>query len=430
MPEPTQKNKTTLRPPDVEKRIKHKRMWRRARLIAAFLVVVFVAGLAVAGFLTLAPNVQTQTAMPGSMTDSIEAQGYAVLSGVQIVSQEQGYLYYTVEAGQRVPPGTAIADVYASSSAVLARSSLERVNSQIEQLAAAQSSFVESGDVEGLISQRQTDVYGLLNAIDSGDYSNVEAPLAEVTQTSNKLQIATGEATDFSVQMAYLSAQKEQLETQTAPQGSITVPKGGYFVPSKKFDSLMVEYDAVAGMTPLQMQEEMQKPLQYYPENVVGHIVSDYKWTLFILIPHAEVSRFAVGAKLSVAFPDYSDTALPVKVQAITEDEASGIAKVELLCEYINPTVLTLRQEKAQIIFSVKSGIRIDKKALRIKDGEYGVFIKTGNTVRYRKIQILLENEHYVLIPDTVQAGVNEVALYDDVIVDNGGLELYDQRIL
>lgn len=418
------------RPPDVEKRIRRKRFFRRARLIAVLLLVVFVAGLAVAGFLTLAPNVQTQTAMPATMTDSIDGDGYAILAGVQIVAQQSGHLYYTVQTGERVVVGAAVADVYAGESGVEARATLDRLTAEMEQLEAVQGSFVESGDVEGLIEQRQTDAYQLMNAIDTGNYANVQTPLAAVTATCNKLHIATEDNADFSGLMQQLASQKAQIESQAVAQGNIVAPQGGYFVPSKKYDRIMAGYDEVAQMSPQEMQTAMQATPQYYPANVVGHIVSDYKWTLFVLVPFGQAQRFTEGAKLSVAFPEYGEAALPVKVQAVTEDENAGLAKVELLCEYINPTVLSLRQEKVQIIFQEMKGIRIDKKALRIIEGEYGVFIKTGNTVRYRKIKILLENEHYVLIPDTVQAGVNEVALYDEVIVDNGGLELYDQRIL
>lgn len=423
-------NQVPKRPEDVERRIRRKRFWRRTRLIALFLLVVFVGGLAVAGFVILSPNIQTQVALPGSMTDSLTLPGIAAMDSVDISSSATMQLYYLVQAGQRVPSGTVVADAYASTEAAQARANLEQLDAEIARLEAAQSTYVETGDVENLLQQRQTEVYSLLNAIGSGNYANVNDPLANVTLAANKLEVATGTSVDYSARIAELTAQRNQYEAMAVVQSQITAPAGGYFVSSSRYDVQIASYEEIASLAPLQLQLRLQAPVQYYPNSVVGHIVSDYKWNLFLIAGQGEIERFSVGAKLSVAFPEYGDTTLPVTVQTVEMDEAAGIAKIELLCENINATVLELRNETVQVVFSTQTGIRIDKRALRMVDGTPGVFVKVGNVVRYRKVQILLEDENYILIPATVENGVNEVALYDDIIVDNGGLELYDQRIL
>lgn len=403
---------------------------RRITIIATFLVLVLIAGMVVGAMLVLSPNIQTQTAIPASMTDFFETQGYVVLSDTQVTSQDHSNLYYTVPNGERVPGGSVVANAYATGQQAEARVALEGVNTQLAQLQEAQSTYLESGDVEALLKQRQTQVYSLLDAMDTGNYGSLQTPLSAVAFAANKLQIATGEATDFNARIESLTALKQQYEAASVAQADIVAPAGGYFVPSGKYDRVLKTYDELAALTPEALQAAMQQTPEYYSTDVVGHIVSDYKWYFFTNIPAAQANKFAVGSKLQLLFPDYTETTLPVTVEQVDVDEILGIAKVQMLCEHINATVLGLRLEKAQVVFSTQKGIRIDKKALRIKDGEYGVFVKVGNLVRYRKISILLEDENYVLISDTVQSGVNEVQLYDEVIVDNGGLELYDKRIL
>ncbi|MFV0412352.1 MAG: HlyD family efflux transporter periplasmic adaptor subunit [Oscillospiraceae bacterium] len=403
---------------------------RRITIIATFLVLVLISGMVVGAMLVLSPNIQTQTAIPASMTDFFETQGYVVLSDTQVTSQEHSNLYYTVPNGERVPAGSVVANAYASGQQAEARVALEGVNTQLAQLQEAQSTYLESGDVEALLKQRQTQVYSLLDAMDTGNYGSLQTPLSSVAFAANKLQIATGEATDFNTRIESLTALKQQYEAASVAEADIVAPAGGYFVPSGKYDRVLKTYDELAALTPEALQAAMQQTAEYYSTDVVGHIVSDYKWYFFTIIPAAQANKFAVGSKLQLLFPDYTETTLPVTVEQVDVDEILGIAKVQMLCEHINATVLGLRLEKAQVVFSTQKGIRIDKKALRIKDGEYGVFVKVGNLVRYRKISILLEDENYVLISDTVQSGVNEVQLYDEVIVDNGGLELYDKRIL
>ena len=69
-------------------------------------------------------------------------------------------------------------------------------------------------------------------------------------------------------------------------------------------------------------------------------------------------------------------------------------------------------------------GIRIDKQALHIVDGERGVYVKYGNLQRFLRITTLYEDENYILIPDDGAIGTdNEVRLYDEIIVEGPNLQ-------
>lgn len=418
------------RQPKEEKSVVGKLRWkRRLRIIAVMLVLLVAVGITVGAMLVLSPNIQTQTAIPAEMTDSLSAAGYVVHDSTPVTAEQQGYLYYTVSAGQRVPAGTVVAESYGSSQAAEARASLEHINAEIENLQAAQSTYVESGDVEGLLQQRQEGVYDLLDALDANNYSSVGDSLAEVTLASNKLQVATGEGIDYTARLDALNAQKLRYEALAVPQSVLSAPVTGYFVPSDKYDKQMQTYDTLQAATPEEIQTMLQKTPSYYPNEVVGHIVSDYKWTYFALIPLPDADKFTEGAKLNIAFPDHSEAAMPVKVVSIQSSETTGTVKVELLCEHMNSVVLSLRNEEAEIIFETHKGVRIDKRGLRMQDGQAGVYIKSGNMVYFRKIEILLQDEHYILVPDNVSDS-NQVMMYDEIIVDSGGMELYDKQIL
>ncbi len=59
-----------------------------------------------------------------------------------------------------------------------------------------------------------------------------------------------------------------------------------------------------------------------------------------------------------------------------------------------------------------------------------GVYEEFGNMAYFRRIDIVMENEHYMMVPARYEEGVNEVELYDKIIIDSGGVELHDRRIL
>ena len=89
-----------------------------------------------------------------------------------------------------------------------------------------------------------------------------------------------------------------------------------------------------------------------------------------------------------------------------------------------------LRQETAQIIFNTQKGLRLEKEALRVIEGKQCVYVKFANQVFLRPVKVLLEDENHVLLSAEEEEGVNEVEMYDVVVVEAGGVELYDKKIL
>ena len=113
----------------------------------------------------------------------------------------------------------------------------------------------------------------------------------------------------------------------------------------------------------------------------------------------------------------------------VTTDEETGLAKVALECRSINAQVLCLNYEEAEISLHTYQGIRIDRRALHIVNGQRGVYVKYGDLQRFRRITILYEDDTYILVPEGGKVGEdNELRLYDEVIVE--GSNLQDGKLL
>lgn len=416
-----------------------KNLWKRYRWLLWLLLMVPVVYFAVQVVIVLAPQVQTEVALQDTMTDSVTVQGEVVLSNVPITGTG-GKLYYTVPKGQRVAAGTEVAQVYSSESAVQAMDAKDRVDAEIALLEDAQKTVALGSDLELLLGEMQSGIYGMLGEMETGHYAGMEDYRAQMLLAANKWQVATGQVAGFASRIARLKAESNSYAAQATPIGAVTAPENGYFVPSAQYDRRGLAYETVAAMTPEQLQRSIARAPEYYSSNVAGHIVTDYKWHFFTVISAKEAEKFTVGDKsLQIAFPEAGGNPLPVTVKSVVLDEDRGIAAVELYCEYMRPEILQLRTEKAEIIFGVKKGLRISKNALRLVDFENadgskstykGVYVKFGNMVYFRKIEILHEDGAYMLVSADVVEDVNEVQMYDDVVVDSGGLELYDRRIL
>lgn len=419
--------------------LRRRRLWKRLRWLLWLLLMAPLVYLAVQIFIILAPRMRTEVAFQGSMTDAITVVGQVVLSSEPVYGMGE-HIYYTVPLGQRVAADAEVAQVFTSGDELEAMDNLSAIDRELELLTSAQATTAESGDLEALLSDMQSGIYTMLEAVETGDYAAMPPPLGEATLAANKLQIATGQANSFENRVMTLIAQRRVYESRAVPKETIVSPATGYFVPSAKDDRIQRSYDDLADLSPAALTRVLEAEQPHYSDDVVGHVVTDYKWHFFTVVTAREADKFVPGDKsLRLSFPEAGDTSMPVTVNSVRLDDAQEYAVVELYCEYIGPEVLQLRTEKAQIIFDVKEGLRISKDALRLVDVRneagmvvtyQGVYVKFGNMVYFRKIDILLEDEFDMLVGGTYTEGTNEVRMYDEVVVDPGGEELYDRKIL
>ncbi len=294
----------------------------------------------------------------------------------------------------------------------------------------AENTYAEGGDADVYLKQLQDGMLHLVSALENENYSRFNDAENEVSLAANRLQIVTGEAVNYEEKRAALNSEKERLEAVATPLGAATAPTTGFFVPSSGQTQRHYSYDDLAATTPNQLQQKLKEPPRYHSEDTIGYIVEDYKWSFFTVVPIDDAEKFTEGAKLNIMFPNVSDKQVPVVVKSITADDGEETAKIELFCEQMNPEIMQLSMETAELIFKTEKGIRIDKNAMRIIEDQRCVYVKFGNQVFKRNIDVLLEDENYLLVSPVYQDGVNEIELYDIIVIDSGGVELYDKRVL
>ena len=404
-------------------------------VLAALLVLVYI-GVQLAAI--LAPQMQYSVAIYATMDEYIETEGFVALESVT-VPHSAGYtaVYYVVQPGSRVSAGQTVAEYYADDAALGARRALDAINAEISQLEAAQQTAYESGsNADAFFRQRQQGVYNWLAMVQAGDYGGLADARAALATASNKLAVITSpETTSFEMRLAYLYGQKTEKEALAHPAATLTAPVTGYFVPSGHYDRSIESSETLAGLSAGELQQRMQQPPVYYPDEIAGHIITRYQWRYVAAVPADYAGRLATGSALHLTFPDYGDEMVPVTVGAASLDGENGLLRVELLCEYINPHIVKMRLEKACLVLRTEGGLRVEKSALRIVNGQEGVYIRYGSTIYFRRIDIVMEDEFYYItrIQPNGAAGASEkiwLEMYDEMIVDAGGAELYDQKAL
>jgi len=133
------------------------------------------------------------------------------------------------------------------------------------------------------------------------------------------------------------------------------------------------------------------------------------------------------GRIYTLSFQYSSVGDIPARVAEIKSDETSDEVVVIFSVERLNPEIALLRNENVTIKFYNYSGIKVDRSSLRLVNGELGVYIKYGDVVKFRKINIIYETEDYI-VSGLTDSGDSYLSMYDEIIVT--GKDLYIDKKL
>lgn len=398
---------------------------RHAAMKAAFamgtlLFLLAAAYIIVQLYAILGREYKTETALVYTMADSVNLSGFVMFDAVNVPGD--GNLGYLAEDGERVTEGAVIAEKYTDDSQSAAREQLIRLNNSIDLLTKSQNSA--GNDLSLLTTQTKTALYNLLDQLDTASYSGMLDAESEFLLAQNRLQVSTGQSSGFQSTIAELEAERDRVAAQLSGLETITAEKNGYFISGASAMPLDLDEQTLKDATPSQLRDLLNVGVADSTESLAGRIVEGFSWRFYTVCGLDTAERFDGVTNVRISIPGKEDTPLDAVVFSVDVDEEAELAKVVIECHTINADVLRLGQEMAQIDLQTYQGLRIDKAALHIVDGQKGVYVKYGDLQRFRKITILYEDDHYMLVPaDGAIGSDSEVRLYDEIIVEGSNLQ-------
>lgn len=412
----------------MNERLPHKKKRHFLRQWAAVLLLLLpIAYIGIQLTLMLRTNITVQTAVAYTMSDTVVCDGLLALQETEVPLTGTGVLGYQAGNGERVAAGEEVARLFANTGGAQNKQLAQRLSDELALLEKTQAVSGDGADVEALMSQVQQGVYAVQELAESNNFAGLSSARASIQLAQNQLLLTTGAAENFSARVEMLTTQRDAAEAASA-YTPVYAPATGYFVSAQDSEKQQFSPEELAAMTPAQLKDALAQPAQSNGAGTVGKLILDYRWYYYGLVSVRQAQKFREGARVELSFPNVSSEKLPATVVSVSSDEAGDMAKVELLCDHINDAVVTLEHEKAEITFATYDGIRIDKEALHIVEGQNCVYVRFGNVLYRRNVTILFEDSDYFLIPFAYKKGENEVQLYDSVVVR--GSDLHDEKIL
>ena len=398
-----------------------RRAAKRAAIVLSVLLLILAAVyIIVQLYAILGRTYRTETAIAYTMEDTLELPGIAMFDSAGVPGS--GNLGYLVEDGERVTEGTVLAEVYTDPAQGARREELDRLDRQIDLLTKSENSV--GSDLTLLTTQTQNALYDLLDQLDTAAYTGMRDAIDEFLLAQNRLQVSTGQSGGFDATIAALQAERDAAAAALQGLAEITADRNGYFISTAAAQPLALSEEELKNDTPAALSARLQQPLEMTGADWAGRIVTGFSWRFYGVCTLAQADRFDGVTRVQIRVPGKQDEALDATVVEVLPDEESGLAKVTLECNTINANVLHFAQEEAEIVLATYEGIRVNKEALHIVDGERGVYVKYGSLQRFRRIEIEFEDESYLLLPaDGAVGEASEVRLYDEIIVEGPNLQ-------
>lgn len=351
------------------------------------------------------------------------ASGFVVREE-QVLRSSYETTVLSCEEGTHVAANDVVATGYRSEDARTRQTRIDELTGQIEQLQYAWSAAASVYDQAALDASIANSLAQLSRYLARRDMNSVTDLAPELKGLVLRRTGGASDADTLQTRIQSLQAELDTLQAQSAGDtSSILAGSAG------SFSAVVDGYETV--LTPERLtqltvaQFEALEPDE--PDSrAIGRLITSSQWYYACVVPAAELAEVSQGDGATLRFARDYYQPVSMKVFYVGGNEA-GSRLLVLSSDEALQNVTLLRQQSAEIVFASYSGLRVPKSAVRVENGQTGVYILEGTLAKWKPITILHDTgESYVVELDTSSTGnlwpgdeliINAKNLYDGKVV-------------
>ena len=411
-------------------------------MAAVVLTVLIYFGMNLAAYFS--DPFSTTVAYEYTDRDAVTVSGY-VIREEQAIDAEGEYVYFSRSEGERVSRGGSVALTYSNQQALDRANTVRALEEQLSQLLYARSL---ADGIHSTVSL-DDDVDAALTAFhiarSSGALSAAGDAASAVRSAILRHSYAYTGTDELDRAIADLSAEISALSADlSASTTAVRAPKSGLF------SSLVDGYESVLTVESLDtMTPDDYRAIAPAAAEGVGKMVYGSRWYFATLLQTADAKELARGDRVTLRFQTGLDRELTMKVERVSEEDTGQKLVILSSDTALNLTTL-LRRQNAQIIFKSYTGIRVPRSAVRIvwetetdeegnpilaadgtekKKQVFGVYCMWGNTAKFKKVEILWQEDEYMLVRSLQNSEVSRRLRPGDEVI-TAAAELYDGKVI
>lgn len=394
-----------------------------------FTVILWILLAAIAAYFgynvvsSLYAPLMTATVTPYEAGAGYYASGFVVREEELLYSQ-YGTTVLNCAEGAHVAANDTVATGYRSEDAKTRQTRIDELSGQIEQLQYAWSAVSSVYDQAALDADIAGDLAQLSRYLALRDMNSVSDLSPELKGLILRRTGSDSDSGSLQARISTLQAELETLEAQSAGDTSaILAGKAG------TFSAAVDGYESV--LTPERLMEMTVAEFEsVQPDetgaNAIGRLVTSATWYYACVVPASELSGVEEGNRATLTFARDYYQPVTMRVARLGGNEA-GSRLLVLSSDRALQNVTLLRQQSAEIVFTSYSGLRVPKSAVRVENGQMGVYILEGTLAKWKPITILHDTgESYVVTLDT--SSTNNLWPGDELIIN--AKNLYDGKVV
>lgn len=338
---------------------------------------------------------------------------------------------YKVSDGDRVSIGDTLATYSTVQAPVKDRLAVEVIDRQIALLKECVSSTTQY-DLKTLDAKTKDAIRSYLSTTQSRDLSKVLDASVQVSACFIKRDMkVSGDKSYYQKILENCEATRSTLLTgNNAQQSGIYASQAGYF--SSQFDGYeSLKSSDYRNCDPTTVQKLLSQTPNERPSDYVGKLQHFSYWNYLCNIPVNEASRFEKNSTWTFRFDTVTHG-----IQSVTmtvknvSDSIDGQVAITFECPSFNEALFSLRISNAQIVLKSYSGYKIDKDAIRVYEGETGVYVLSGAKLVFKPLTVLYRDEtrDFAVVTPNTNSISRTLILNDSVVI--GGKEVYDGKVV
>lgn len=353
--------------------------------------------------------VEYEPAVPYTVTVTTEGEGYVFREEKVIYSNQTGSLIPTVSDGERVGIYAEVGRIFSDANPE-ASLRIDEINSQIDVL----SSVVYADNLTTKdVAKLDEEIYDLMieisRSVAQSDHDGAAARRAQLMTLINKRSVASGETHDFEGRIESLQREKAAL---TGSFG--TLRETVYSSSSGWYYSKVDGYEEAFSSEKIKAlnYEGFKEIISSKPastEWAAGKMVTDSRWYFVCEMPKEKLKEKSEGENYTLYFPYNSSQKLIMKLDSVSIGE-NGMGIAVFTTDKTPVGFDFSRVQSYEILEDEYTGFRVPKSAVRIVDGQMGVYVLTGEIVHFRKIEVICEEETFFLVSMSHEAAEEEEA--------------------
>ena len=374
---------------------------------------------------------------------NVGTEATAILVRDEVVLSSSGtYVDMVLSEGEKAAAGSTVALIYDNLTALDTRRKIRHLESEIEQLEYALTVGTQTVDSSRLDQQVINSIISLRALTAKGDLSSLDDSVLNLRTMVFQRDYTYGDTGAADDIKAMITQKKEQLSqlnrSLNRVSQAVIAPVSGVFSGQADGYEKLITPDMLDSITLTQLDELLRSDSPDQP-NAAGKLITDSTWYMAAIFEGSNELSLREGRSYTVSFSHDYYGEVKAKLERIVVEDGRTMAIFSSRTKLSDTTLL--RIQTVDIVVNEITGIRIPRKALRVKTesvtdehgvttqvNTYGVYTVVNTQAEWQSVNVLYTGTTYYLVEPVNKSSQSRLREGDIIILTSS--DMYDGKVV